>query len=129
MYDTAPARILKVIGVMIRLAVGGCLIMIAIVGIIRLWHVLCGLSKFIYGLLTRPFRQRRHRAGLATCEARPLSRRDRSYVAVKRSLIAAAVLLIAASCLLSASVNSASNPSESPVAQIEPAPTTVIFPT
>jgi len=106
---------------------GGWLIMIAVVGIVRLWHVLSWLSKSIYGLLTRPFRQRRHATGPATRQASPLSRRDRSHVAVRRSLMVAAVLVIAASCILSASVNSATNPTnpkESTVAQIEPAPTT-----
>ncbi len=109
---------------------GGWLIMIAVVGIVRLWHVLSWLSKSIYGLLTRPFRQRRHATGPATRQASPLSRRDRSHVAVRRSLMVAAVLVIAASWLLSASVNSATNPAnptdpkESTVAQIEPAPTT-----
>ena len=119
--------ILKVIAGIIHLAIGGCVIMVAIVGIVRLWRVVSWLSKSIYRLLTQPFRQRRHCTGLATRQLRRLFRRDRTYVAVKRSLILAAVLLIAASCFLSASVNSATNPAnptDSPVAQIEPAPTT-----
>jgi len=119
--------IVKVIAAMIRLAIAGCLIMVAIAGMVRLWRVVSWLSKFIYRLLTRLFRRRRHATGPATRQASPLSRRDRSRVAVRRSLIVAAVLVIAASCLLSASVNSATNPanpSESALAQVEPAPTT-----
>lgn len=97
---------------------------IAIVGMVRFWRVLRWLSKSIYRLLTRPFRPRADRAGRATGKARPLPRRERSDVAVKGSLIAAVVLLVASSWFLAAGVHSATNPTQSTAAQIEPAPTT-----
>ena len=112
------------IAVVVLAVGGGWAITLAIVGLVRFWHVLCWLCKAIYRLLTWPLRPRGHRAGPTTGQPRPLPRRDRSYVGVKGSLVVAVVLLIAAGCFLAAGVHSAPNPTQSTAAEIEPAPTT-----
>jgi hypothetical protein len=114
------------VAVVVLALVGGCVLMLAIVGLVLLWSVVRWLWMSIYRLATRPFRQRRHPAVHAAAEARPLARLDRTYVALTRSLMVAAVLLIAASWFLSASADSAANPTtpgEPTVVQIERAPT------
>jgi hypothetical protein len=118
--------ILKAVVFIMRLAVGGCLLMVATVGFVLLWSVLRWLWRWVHRLVLRTFGGRRHRVGLSAPAPQAFPRRERRYVTVRRSLTVAAVLLVAAIPFFSASVSSAptsSDPAESPVVQVEPAST------
>jgi len=118
--------LLNVVAGIVALTTAGCLIVLVIMGNVRLWRVVCWLSKFAYRLATRLFR-RRHAARPALREAWRFVRRHRDYSALARWVVIATVLLIAGSWLRSASVRSATNPTDPPqptAAQTPPAPAT-----
>ena len=99
-------------------------IVIGIVVMALLWHVLYWLWKSICRLRTLPKGQRRQSIGLVSREAWQSFCRDGAYVAARRSLIVGVVLLIGASWFLSERVNSATERTQSTVAQTESAQST-----
>ena len=110
--------IVTLTGVLIAIAFGGVsrVILIGIVVMAMLWRVLSWLWKSIYRLLTLSFRQCRYATASVSRQPWRLFCRNGSYVGM--------VLLIGAGWFLSTSVNSATEPTQSTVTQIESASST-----
>jgi len=110
--------IVAVAGLLIAIALGGGWWVIAIGNALMalLRHVLSWLWKSIFRLPALTFRPCRYAAAVLSRQPWRSFCREGSYVGM--------VLLIGAGWFLSASVNSAVEPAQSTVAQIEPSPTT-----